>query len=282
MNSTDEMLSVQQVSGLCGVNRNTVGYWCRSGKIHALKTGNRYAIPKRDLRAYLESTGRGIPGLFLDGSPQAWPFRTIRPCWRHYREKPNGHKCDDCLVFQNHIKTCFIGRELGALKCPEDCHECGYFHDTYLPRMQVVHQVGAPGFIYKDFRFWGGNRQAAVLSGFEERQILGLGVEKIVHRDSLEIFLSEAKMLEMIKPAFSELRSIYLRSNDKGGIEVNASFYPLCEPEGAWLFLVHPVQQERRSRADFNRMEHLRFHVDLEQDRVKAPLAKAMQSASHS
>jgi len=45
MTPPQQTLSVSQAAALCGVNRNTIGAWIRSGKIRAARIGRNYAIP---------------------------------------------------------------------------------------------------------------------------------------------------------------------------------------------------------------------------------------------
>ena len=243
MNSIHESLSVQQVAALCGVNRNTVGYWCRSGKIRARRVGNRYAIPMKDLRFYLESTGRNLPEGLYSEDPQARIFKTIQSCWDYFRETPHGNGCENCRVFQKRLTTCFIARGLWTSERPKDCYECEYFRDIYLPRIQMIHQIAIPAFIYKDFHFWGGNKRGAELCGLEDREILGKGVEELVHRDSLEFLLSEFRMQDLKDPEFSGTFPIFFKNKNQRRIKVEASFCPLYDPERTWLVLANRKEE---------------------------------------
>ena len=239
MNPINETLSVQRAATLCGVNRNTVGYWCRSGKINALRVGNRYAIPIKDLRFYLESTGRNVPEALYSKNPQTRVFKTIQPCWHYFLKTPHGNRCENCHILKKCLTTCFIVRELGASECPKDCYRCEYFREIYLPRIQMIHRIATPAFIYKDFYFWGGNKAGAELCGLEEREFLGIGVENLVHPDSLAFFLYQFKLQKLNDPESTESLSIDFIKKNRGKIKVEASFYPLYDPEHARLVLAN-------------------------------------------
>jgi excisionase family DNA binding protein len=241
-------LSVREVATLCGVNRNTVGYWCRSGKFHAHRVGKKYLIPIKDLRLFLESSGRAVPeGLHLE-NPLARIFKTIEPCWDYFQETPHGNGCKDCRIFQKRLGVCFINRGFRIPNCSGDCYECTYFRDIYLPRIQMVHQIAIPAFIYKDFHFWGGNEGGAELCGLEVDEILGMGVEKLIHRDSLGFMLHEFRMLGLNKLESFNTFTIYFKNRNRDKIEVKAIFSPLHDPEGAWLVLANRKKKSLQGR----------------------------------
>jgi excisionase family DNA binding protein len=58
---TENTITVNQAASYCDVNRTTVGYWNRSGKLAANRIGKKYAIPVEGLCFYLQSTGQNIP-----------------------------------------------------------------------------------------------------------------------------------------------------------------------------------------------------------------------------
>lgn len=244
MNPILKTLSVREVATLCGVNRNTVGYWCRSGKIQAHRVGKKYLIPIKDLRLFLESTGRDVPeGLYLE-NPSARIFKTIAPCWEYFQETPHGEKCQDCRIYKKRLDVCFISRSFRISNCSEGCYECNYFRDIYLPRIQMVHQIAIPAFIYKDFHFWGGNKGGAELCGLEVDEILGMGMEKLIHRDSLEFLLHEFRMLDLNELESSSTFPIYLKNGNREKIRVEAIFSPLNDPEEAWLVLANRKEKK--------------------------------------
>ncbi len=249
MSPKPESLSVQQVASLCGVNRNTVGYWCRSGKIHTQREGNKYVIPVKDLTLFLESTGRRVPQELYQENPMERVFKTVMACWEYNEGTPHGNECKDCRIFHNRLSNCFIMRGLSASKCPQDCNKCEYFHKTHLPRIQMVHQIAAPAFVYGDFHFLGGNSAGAELCGIHVEEIIGMGVEELVHRDSLASLLHEFRKMGLKGHEPSGPFPIYLKNRNQERIEVEALFYPLHEPEGAWLVLASKRERKEESPA---------------------------------
>ena len=103
----------------------------------------------------------------------------------------------------------------------------------------MVHQIAIPAFIYKDFHFWGGNKDGAALCGLEVAEILGMGVEELIHRDSLEFILHEFRMLDLNELESSSTFPIYFKNQNQHKIRVEAIFSPLHDPEGAWLVLAN-------------------------------------------
>ena len=85
MANQQQILTVAQVAALCGVNRNTVGLWIRSRKLHAVRKGRNYSIPASELLFFLKSTGREIPAQLVEGADRAPHFRTIQTCWDYFQ-----------------------------------------------------------------------------------------------------------------------------------------------------------------------------------------------------
>ena len=86
-----QILIVAQVATLCEVNRNTVGLWIRSRKLHAERKGRNYSIPFSGLIFFLKSTGRETPVQLVEGAGLAPHFRTIQKCWDYFQSLKNGH-----------------------------------------------------------------------------------------------------------------------------------------------------------------------------------------------
>ena len=61
MTIPENIITVNQAASFCDVDRTTVGYWIRSGKLAANRIGKKYAIPVEELCFYLQSTGQNIP-----------------------------------------------------------------------------------------------------------------------------------------------------------------------------------------------------------------------------
>ncbi len=233
-------LSVAQTSALCGVGRSTVGYWIRSNRLRADRAGRNYSIPREELLFFLKSTGRGIPHGLSAGDFVGPYFRAVQNCWQYCKDSPHGLNCKDCTVFMNQLEVCFIARNAGPLNCPRSCHECRYYMEIYLPRIQFVHQINLPAAIYKGFEVWGGNRAWAELCEVEEKDLPGIGIEHVVHPDSIEKVISIVKQRALGNPSVPRTYSIYLKGTQKQKVKVRISSYPLNEPAGSFLVLAEP------------------------------------------
>jgi excisionase family DNA binding protein len=161
MNKHRETLSVTQAAVLCGVGRTTVGYWIRSKKLRAGRTGKKYQIPVQDLLYFLKAEGQEIPVQLEKQNLNQPVFRTFQNCWRHFQDHSHGLNCEQCIVFKNRLQICFSARNSGKLSCLGHCETCSYYQDTYYPRLQFIHQFDTPAAVVKDLYFWAGNLEMA-------------------------------------------------------------------------------------------------------------------------
>ncbi len=236
-------LSVTKTADLCGVNRNTVGYWIKTKKLRAHRVGKNYSIPVEDLLFYLKSSGQNIPDELSDGSNLDFHFKTIQRCWQYFQGEPHGNTCHNCIVFKNNLEICFPGKRMDSLECSNQCHECHYYLETYLPRIQFIHQISIPAAVYQDFYIWGGNSFWAALCGVQEKNLLGIGIEEIFHPDSLETLISNLKKRELEVSSVPRSYKIFLKNNEHRKLQVDFSVYPLKEPSNAFLVL---AEQEEK------------------------------------
>jgi excisionase family DNA binding protein len=232
-----ETLSVAQTAALCGVGRSTVGYWIRSTRLRANRTGKNYSIPREELLFFLKSTGRNIPDDLAGGDFRGPCFRAIQNCWDYWKDSHHGLNCKDCTVFANKVEVCFTAKEISSSNCPGSCHECRYYTEIYLPRIQFVHQIDLPAAVYKGFELLGGNRGWAELCEVEEKDLPGMGIEQGVHPDSIGTVISSVKRRALGDPSVPRTYSIFLRSSQNVRISVRISVYPLSEPAGSYLIL---------------------------------------------
>ena len=233
-------LSVAQTAAFCGVGRSTVGYWIRSKRLRADRTGRNYSIPREELLFFLKSTGRDIPHDLSAGDFVGPYFRAVQNCWQYCKDSPHGLNCKGCTVFVNQLEVCFTARNAGTLNCPRSCHECRYYTEIFLPRIQFVHQIDLPAAVYKGLEVWGGNRGWAELCEVEEKDLPGIGIERIVHPDSIEKVISIVKQRAFGNPSVPRTYSIFLRSSQNVRLKVQISAYPLSEPAGSFLVLAEP------------------------------------------
>ena len=237
MNPPKQTLSVAQAAVLCEVNRNTIGSWIRSGKLRARRSGRNYVIPANELIYFLKSSGRQIPEA-LGGDRLTEPsFRSIENCWQYFREKNHRKNCETCTVFKNRLEVCFTGKDSQSLLCNGNCHRCRYYLETFFPRIQFIRQIDFPAAICRELYFWGGNRKWAELSGVAEKDLVGMGIEKLYHPHSLARIIAGDRKRALGNPDAPRIEDVYIKVPGKGKLKVRIAVYPLIEPEGTWLLL---------------------------------------------
>jgi excisionase family DNA binding protein len=237
METYAKCLSVTQAAVLCGVGRTTVGYWIRSNKLPASRKGKKYEIPIQDLLYFLRAEGHNIPVELANENLNGPVFRTFQHCWQYYRGSSHGLNCHLCIVSQRKLQVCFSACNSGALGCSKPCQTCRYYQETYYPRLQFIHQFDMPAAVVKDLYFWAGNLKMANLCEVEEKDLVGMGVEKIVHPNSLEQVISGAKRKALGDPGAQTHCGIYIKSSRLDKIKTRLSVFLLKEPPGAFLIL---------------------------------------------
>ncbi len=143
----------------------------------------------------------------------------------------------DCLVFKNRVETCFTGKGVGSLECSTDCLDCKYYLETYLPKIQFIHQISSPAAISKDFYLWGGNKPWAELCGVGEGDLPGMGIEQVFHPNSLEMIIAGIKKRILGDPSVTKSYRTFLKNDEKSKIAVQISDYGLNDPAEALLIL---------------------------------------------
>ena len=232
-----QVLTVAQVAALCGVNRNTVGLWIRSRKLHAERKGRNYSILASELLFFLKSTGRDIPAGLAAETTLAPHFRTIQKCWDYFQNRNHLNGCRGCAVYKNQLEACFAGKDSSATVCGGECGDCRYFQETFLPRVQLIHQLDLPAAVYKDFYLRCGNRQWAQVMGQAEKGLIGLGIENVFHPDSLGGVMASFKKRALGDPAVPRTDDVFVMNSRREKVALLISVYPLVEPAGAWLLL---------------------------------------------
>ncbi len=229
----EKTISTQEAAKLCSVSRGTINYWIQNKKLYAKRIGRNYSIPVKDLLQFLKSTGQQIPAELVDGNPQHTSFGTVQPCWKYSKESIHGQNCMDCIVFNNHLNICFISKNSNFNRCGESCNECQYYRETYLPRIQFIHQFDLAAAVYKDFVFWGGNKKFTELFEVQEKDLIGMGIERVVHPESIETMMNNAKKRAMGDPEVPRVYSIFVKNRQSGKIKIRFGVCPLNEPSGA-------------------------------------------------
>ncbi len=238
MTSSTLTLSVPKAAAICGVSRGTVGYWLRSGKLNAQRSGRNYAIPATELLFFLKSTGQKIPEELAAANVAQPKFRMIAECWQFWGESSDLRQCKNCLVLKNQVKVCFEARGCCAIHCGQVCHDCRYYQEIYFPRIEFVHQIDQPAAVYKDFCFWGVNERFAELCGIRRKDLVGMGIEKVFHSDSLEALIVNAKRKALGDRMAPAIYDVYFKSLGTDKVRAPIGDYRLNEPPGAGLIIV--------------------------------------------
>ena len=237
MVNNEKAISVKKSAILCGVNRGTINYWIRTKKLQAKRSGRNYSIPVRELIRFLQSTGKNIPAELKSDNFQGPLFRNVQPCWKYWDGRNHSQACKDCVVFVNKLDNCFIASKSNGIKCNTTCGECQYYRDIYLPRVNFIHQINLPAAIYKDLYVWGANRQFSLLCEIQENDLVGLGIEILVHSDSLRTVVSDIKNRALGDPQVPIRSSVFFNSNKHKKVSVDVTVCPLNEPPGTYLIL---------------------------------------------
>jgi excisionase family DNA binding protein len=236
MTQFKKTLSVSQAAALCGVGRTTVGYWIRTHKLHAHRTGRNYTIPVGDLLFFLKTSGQRIPDELLKENSKEPIFKSFQNCWQYWQDADHGQKCHDCIVFKNQLQACFTAKRSGYLgnSC---CGSCRYYQEVFITRMQFMHQIDTPAAVFKDWYLWGGNSFCAELCEVEPNDLIGMGVETIVHPSSLAQVIAVARKAALTDAAVPGSCRIYIKNNHQVPRKIHVWAYPLREPAGAFLLL---------------------------------------------
>ena len=233
----ENLLSVSQVASLCGVGHSTVGYWVRTHRLRAHRVGKQYSIAVEELLLYLKSNGQKIPDKLVGVDSLSPGFRIFQNCWQYFKGVADGHDCNNCFVFKKRVKTCFTSRGTGPLECPTDCPDCKYYIDTYLPRIQFIHQISSPAAISKDFYLWGGNKPWTELCGVGERDLPGMGIEQIFHPNSLEMIIAGIKKRALGDSSVTRITNMFFKNDENAKVAVQIAFYGLNDPAEGLLIL---------------------------------------------
>jgi excisionase family DNA binding protein len=247
-------ISVSQAAELCGVSRTTVGYWVRSRKLFAQREGRSYSIPVEDLLHFLQSTGQTIPQELKNGNGYAPAFKSFQNCWHYWEGSNRRHDCENCAAFKRQIDDCFCVREDETERCPEPCSTCRYYQEVFVARFRFIHQIDFPAAVFKGLSFWGGNAGWAALCGIPQEGLIGIGIEKIIHPESLAVIISAFKRIGMADKAELIANRIHIITGQRYKLEVHTWVYPLREPEYTFLMMASPVdsaEDEQAARAAF-------------------------------
>ena len=233
MKTPAETLSVTQAAELCGVGRTTVGYWIRSKKVRATRINKRnFVIHVDDLVHFLKKAGRSIPSEIKQDPLSGAHFSILYPCHEFHQGTPHGKNCAKCLVRDQELYPCFQTKDIETNRCPEKtCVECRYYQEMIQPRIQFVHQIEAPACVVQDLFFWGGNQPWAELCAVSASDLIGIGIESVIHSDCLAELVTLSRKMGMGDSTGLDL-TLQLKVKDR---RMNVRMSRLNEPEGGWL-----------------------------------------------
>jgi len=235
---SSKTLSVSQAAALCGVGRTTVGYWIRSRKLRANRVGRNYSIPVQDLLYFLKSRGQKIPAGLQHDNLKGPIFKSFQHCWEYWQGRDPLRNCEHCPAFKRQLEVCFTAKNNRESGCLKDCEICQYYIEIFLPRIHFVNQIELPAAVVKDLYFWCGNTKWAQLCEVDKKDLVGMGVEKIVHPSSLESVISGVKARSLGDVDAHEKCSLNIKNRQSDKLAIDIGVYPLTEPEGAFLVLV--------------------------------------------
>jgi excisionase family DNA binding protein len=245
MTTTHKTLSVSQAAAICNVGRTTVGYWVRSKKLFARRTGRSFTIPVEDLLHFLVSTGQPIPPELGNGRARGPLFKSFRSCWTYWQADGKEHRCSGCIAFKRQVQECFCVRPNGSCGCPEPCRQCRYFQEMFAARFQFIHQIDFPTAVFKGLSLWGGNAGWAELCGVAEDSLIGLGVENFVAPSSLAAVISVFKRAALGENAGQIPGLVVITTPRQEKRAVSAWVFPLRDPPGSNLMLAGDVGVEQ-------------------------------------
>lgn len=237
MRQKSQMLSVMNIADLCGVARSTASYWICSKSLPAQRSGKKYLVSVENLVIFLESIGRPIPKVLLKNivGDYSLPVKPFLNCWNYWQKDSHSEKCERCLVFKYKIDVCFTAKYDSGQRCSIDCSECQYFFDHFIPYTSFIHQMTIPAAILKDLYIWSGNNVWADLCGVDIKKLIGIGVEEIIHPESIKIIINYFKRIQQGDTSCVLKSPVYFEKQNGKKIRSFLSIVPLREPAGTCL-----------------------------------------------
>jgi hypothetical protein len=194
-----------------------------------------------ELIFYLKSTGQTIPGELLDKGPETPLFRPPKNCWEYWSHQNGSSRCQNCIVFHKNFELCFVSRVGKTSDRASACTTCSYYQETYHSRIQFIHQIEMPCAVYRDLFILGGNGKMSQILDVPEEDLVGIGIEKIIHPSSLPQVIGFAKRRFLGDPTIPNSYTTCFQSKKGKKIEAMVSIFPLSEPKGAFLVIGDPV-----------------------------------------
>lgn len=232
----NEKLSVLQAAELCGVSRSTINNWIKANRLFAMRSGKIYSIKTEDLLILMESMGKAIPPKLINNNTVKPLFRSFRHCWDYWETHDQRNGCEECVVSMNKIAACFTAKNSSRMQCTGICHECQYYKEIFLPRIQIIFQLEMPAAVCKGLYFWGANSTWAEVYKIPPEGFIGLDIEKVIHPESLGELISLLKKRDMGED-FLPFVPVKLQTSTGERQRLFLSIFPLKEPPGASLIM---------------------------------------------
>ena len=101
--------------------------------------------------------------------------------------------------------------------------------------VHFISQIALPAMIYKGFVIWGGNSRMEKLIGIPKGDLVGLGVENIVHQKSLKTMIQHSKKRALMDSKTDILNAVFLKTKNQKRLGVKLSLFPLSDPRSSFL-----------------------------------------------
>jgi hypothetical protein len=188
----------------------------------------------------LKNNSRRIPPELLGANSNRPIFKSFQNCWEHWRGSEHGRNCHDCIAFKNQLQACFTVKDSGLMGC-SDCDNCRYYLEMFMPRIQFVDQIELPAAVFRNLYLWGGNSLCAEICGVQQKDLIGMGIDKIVYAASLPKVIEAVRKLAIGNPSPAESCIIYVNKRLGERQKIHVSVHPLREPVNAFLVLGEPI-----------------------------------------
>ena len=236
----ETLFSVPECASLCGVGRGTVHYWIRNNKLHAFRKGRSFRISASDLIRFLRGTRRPIPEDLVDLAANRPLFIAPVSCWE-YGHGASSESCRQCVVYTQGMDACFYAKATNSNRCSQSCSSCRYYRDVISPRIHFIHQIDTPAAVYRDLYFVAANQGFAEICGVDESELPGMGIENIIHPDSLATVIANARRRSLGDRDVPRYYPVFVSTRRNGRIKANIAVYPLNQPKGSYLVLGEEV-----------------------------------------
>ncbi|MGD9162212.1 MAG: hypothetical protein PVG39_27630 [Desulfobacteraceae bacterium] len=237
-----QMLSVLNISEICDVARSTASYWITRKGLPAQRSGNKFWVSIEDLILFLESIGRPVPQILVEGigGVYSYPFKSYQTCWNYWQKGEHGENCGNCEVLKYQISECFTLKD-HRRKCSGSCSSCQYYYEHYTQYTSFIHQMSMPAAVLKDMYIWSGNQAWADLCGVDIDSLIGMGIEEIIHPESIKIIINFNKKIQRGDNTGFLKSDVFFENQEGKKIKVNLAMASLKQPAGAYFAVVDNI-----------------------------------------